>query len=606
MASVPSHTLPQSQPTFQGFPDFRSNVTYTPIQVFTVVLPNSSRGCVRIVLYMMRRILGWVDENGNPVEEQLKFSLNELANGAGVSRRATIDALREAIANRYVNCLQTPRPKTVGDAGCSGVYELRWCDDHYTNNLDEFTGFYYKQSYIGPGGEPWASRKNIPNDFFDVVVKQERLAVIRIVSCLLFYSIAWGAGGERQVKVKKSYRELAQLTQIDRSTVWRALEEAVAKGYIHRTVNGTFDTSAQNHNESSEYAIFWRKRERNPVSVQKCSPTLVAQERCKNAARLQNGAKMQPRSVQKDNTERCKNAIQNGAKMQSENRCKNAAPYKEIKQERKTTTSRADDRSQNQHFAAAVFLLTESGLDEGAARLLAKNHALEDIQNQIDALPRRNPTANPPGMLRKSIQENWPLPQQCQTSDAIAERKFCEGFYASFNGNQGRAIAEATQTDIKAASKLIGHFKQLSDPDSLGRKFGSFAKSRKPDLTSCAQALRVSGDAFIASLKAGRNVKSKQPQPSHRDRAKQRYHTYLKESETRLRQQQPELYGAFIAYREQASARNPVLSQLSGAMRQAFESEGWRLSDFEKFIEEQQIQSVLSFHAWQQHAQRTP
>ena len=259
MASALTYTPPQGQPAFQGFPDFRSNVTYTPIQVFTVVLPNSGRGCVRIILYMMRRILGWVDEEGNPIEEQLQFSLNELASGAGVSRRATIDALREAIAKRYVNCLQSPRPKTAGDPGCSGIYELCWCKDHYTNNPDEFTGFYYKQSYIGPRGEPWASRKNIPNAFFDVVVKQEKLAVIRIVGCLLFYSIAWGSGGERKVKVKKSYRELTQLTQINHSTVWRALEEAVAKGYIYRTVNGTFDTSAQNHNESSEYAITWRK-----------------------------------------------------------------------------------------------------------------------------------------------------------------------------------------------------------------------------------------------------------------------------------------------------------------------------------------------------------
>ena len=227
-------------------------------------------------------------------------------------------------------------------------------------------------------------------------------------------------------------------------------------------------------------------------------------------------------------------------------------------------------------------------MDEGAARLLARNHALEDIQKQIDALPLRNPTANPPGLLRKAIAENWAIPQPRQTSDAGPERQFCEGFYASLNGNQGRAIAEATQTDIKAASKLMGQFKQVREPESLGRKFGSFAKSRNLELTSCAQALRVAGDAFIAGLKASRKVKSQPPQLNDRDRVKERYHTYLKESEAKLREQQPELYGAFlIAYRQQTSAQNPILGQLSGVMQQAFESEGWRLSDFERFIEEQ-------------------
>jgi len=48
-------------PSFPGFPDFRANVTFVPIQFFTVVLPHSSRGAARIVGYVLRKILGWVD-----------------------------------------------------------------------------------------------------------------------------------------------------------------------------------------------------------------------------------------------------------------------------------------------------------------------------------------------------------------------------------------------------------------------------------------------------------------------------------------------------------------------------------------------------------------
>ena len=57
---------PDAPISFPGFPDFRANVTYTPRQFFTVVLPNCSSGTVRIVGYALRQVLGWVDEDGNP------------------------------------------------------------------------------------------------------------------------------------------------------------------------------------------------------------------------------------------------------------------------------------------------------------------------------------------------------------------------------------------------------------------------------------------------------------------------------------------------------------------------------------------------------------
>jgi hypothetical protein len=43
---------------FPGFPDFQSNVTFCPLQFFTVVIPTSSRGCVRQVGHTLRRLLG--------------------------------------------------------------------------------------------------------------------------------------------------------------------------------------------------------------------------------------------------------------------------------------------------------------------------------------------------------------------------------------------------------------------------------------------------------------------------------------------------------------------------------------------------------------------
>lgn len=98
---------PTEAPSFPGFPDFQSNVTFTPIQFFTVVLPHSSRGTARIVGYALRNLLGWVDENGNATRERLRFTYRELIEKAGVfpARRrvktARVQALDIAASPRF-------------------------------------------------------------------------------------------------------------------------------------------------------------------------------------------------------------------------------------------------------------------------------------------------------------------------------------------------------------------------------------------------------------------------------------------------------------------------------------------------------------------------
>lgn len=55
-----------------------------------------------------------------------------------------------------------------------------------------------------PGTLAKQARKHIPNAFFDVLLPRERLAVIRVVVGLLFYSIQWGPGGERKVLARRN------------------------------------------------------------------------------------------------------------------------------------------------------------------------------------------------------------------------------------------------------------------------------------------------------------------------------------------------------------------------------------------------------------------
>ena len=128
---------------FPGFPEFRANVTFVPLQFFTVVLPHRSRGCVRLVGFMIRRLLGWVDTEGNPTHEQLEFSYRELVNEAGLSRDSIAEALAEAQAHQLIECVRAPRPDGPGHPAQSGLYALRW-GEIYTDSPDQFAGFFRK------------------------------------------------------------------------------------------------------------------------------------------------------------------------------------------------------------------------------------------------------------------------------------------------------------------------------------------------------------------------------------------------------------------------------------------------------------------------------
>lgn len=70
---------------FEGFALPTSNTTYTSNQFFDACLPYRSRGVVRLVGYnMIRKTLGWCDAHGNPQNETIEFSYNELERKAGV------------------------------------------------------------------------------------------------------------------------------------------------------------------------------------------------------------------------------------------------------------------------------------------------------------------------------------------------------------------------------------------------------------------------------------------------------------------------------------------------------------------------------------------
>ena len=146
---------------FEGFLPPTSNTTFVPNQLFDTVFVHGSRGCVRLVAYIVRRVLGWSDREGNPQEPQILVSYRELEQKAGIGHSMIGAAIEEALQGYYITCLRPGQKDTRDSRASSALYELRWDErDAYITDREQFQGFF--------GGE--GNRTPIPNDFFDVLV----------------------------------------------------------------------------------------------------------------------------------------------------------------------------------------------------------------------------------------------------------------------------------------------------------------------------------------------------------------------------------------------------------------------------------------------------
>lgn len=439
----------------------------------------------------MRKILGWVDEHGNPTREQLQFSYRELIENAGVSRDSIAGALREAVERRCLRCVQSPRPDQSGQSGQSGIYELCWDQEgRYTDSLEEFRGFFYPEAAIVEVADgsrlaqrSKAARKNIPNAFFDYLLPRERLSVIRVVGALMFYSIQWGPGGERKVPVTRSITELSRLTKLSRQHVHDAIMEARGCGYIEQFDAGWFDPGAGKESRAATYSIRWL---RGPLyePVGKGERDMQRSEKVDGLA-VAEGERNRSETV---NGERSK--MVNGLSIKIE-----------IKNQDTTADGAAD---------LGFDLLRKVGFDVKTAERLAARHSQDVIARQIKWLPHRNATRNRLGLLRRAIEENWPKPEmaECVGNDLPLARQFASHYYASYHDFEGGANTEPFPKDLSVAAKFLPRLMALQQDPALaphwGRNFGRLMRRKhqgdpraKPNLSF---ALVLYGDEFLRVL----------------------------------------------------------------------------------------------------------
>ena len=610
------NSAPSPAPAFPGFPDFRANVTFVPLQFFTVVLPHCSRGTVRVVGYALRKVLGWVDTHGNPTREQLQFTYRELIAHAGVSRTCIAKALREALQRRCLRCVQAPQPDATGKPGQSGVYELCWdATGSYTDDPALFRGFYYPEAVIVEEREgaatvrrPKAARKNIPNAFFDHLLPRERLAVIRVVGALLFYSIQWGPGGERRMPVSRSITALSRLTHHSRRHVHEAVFEARALGYIEQVDAGCFDPAAAQASRAATYGIRWAPtvpvgRLRSLVAVTEAPAP--AQNRVEKPDRHEKGHGGPVRKGIRDRFEK-------GHGDQSE-KVNGISIKKDLKTNTAAETAGADAAAP--HAAAAVpelELLRQTGFDETTAKALAARQSAEVIRRQVQWLPLRNTTRNRLGLLRRAIEEDWPQPEGAQTDDRLkAGRTFASHYYAAYHGFSGEAGTEPFPRDIHAAAAFVSRLLALRhEPAAVpewGRQFGALVRQRnsgnpkaRPHLSA---ALVLHGDAFLRQLE-GRSsafaTSARQKAQAARQAALwPRYTAYLRLAEIEAQQSASELYTAFqLQRRRTREAMAGGLFHASPETLARFDGEESRLLALAEYFASRKSNAVLTFDTW--------
>ncbi len=571
---------PNSPTAFPGFPDFRANVTFVPLQFFTVVLPHRSRGCVRLVGFMLRRLLGWVDADGNPTHEQLQFTYRELVEAAGISRDAIASVLTEAQTHRLIECVQAPAPDRPGQAARSGIYTLRW-SDRYTDAPAEFDGFFRREArpvadVNGPTAK--AARKNIPNAFFDFVLRQDRLAVVRVVGAMLFRSIQWGPGGERKVPVSLSITELGRLTHLTRRHVHQAVQEARARGYIERTQAGCFDPRAGANSQAATYRIRWTSQPVNPVhALPSCAPEpQAAPYPISNRSEKGHGA-----------------AVGKGARDQSEkgnghrSEKGNDISIKRSIKHRTTAAEGATSPMVEPTAAAGVMAkLLEAGFDSATARRLADQYSGQIIEQQLAWLPLRQANTNRLGLLRRAIEQNWSQP----VADAIPPEHERGAVFARHYVSALRGDDQPSELCSPKEALLGTEFlRRLAGPAGAsaaewGRRFGAFVRGKSPPKPWLAWTLPVHGDEFARrcrhTIRQAESTARESARATHEATFRSAHQAYLREAEAGCRRDQPARYAAFETHQQEVSAQ----FNLSETTRALLTTEASRLFAFAEFM----------------------
>ncbi len=615
---------------FHGYAPPTSSTTYTPNQFFDSVLPNASRGCLRLVAYLIRKTLGWSDEEGNPQNPEAYVSYRELIETAGVSRGAIKDAIQEALDKRYITCLKLGQPHRANEEGFSALYSLKWDErEEYITDPDEFDGF-----FSGNG-----NLTHIPNDFFDYTIPNEPLAVVQVIGVIIRNTIGWQTKfGMRRQKIEMSFSEIMRRTGIgSRTTISNALKAAIDGYHIRRVEKGVFDTNAGIDSKATVYAIRWQDDEEtdrakveqpnlfdldevngsksgpgdlgsNTVSqttVQKVDRSSTVQNMDRGVSPKSgpaNGSVLGPATVQNVDSDEFKNRTD----IKTTNL--NNLP-------KQHQTGEPDVVAGGQSLSRLCGKLLAEGLEPSTANRLVENYPAEQIERQIEWLPLRNVRTSRTGMLIRAIERDMPKPGASEVPRTVTdEEAFVEGFYEGWSNGKAEALVPASPSEIPTAVRLLKSVRaQLPEADArdLGRRFGRYCGSHqaegKKSIASFVVQARNHGfpfvDGIVEKMRSEKLAAYKKAKDEHESANKESYELFLVQLESQFSSERPDAFAEFTEWEAEARANIEKKTQFGGEKMVArrlsfFDSEEAGRERFVEFFSQHADTPIPSFWEW--------
>ncbi len=412
-----------SNAAFDGFEPPSANFIYCPNQFFDVCIPNQPQTVVRLVAYIIDKTLGWLDDDGNPIEQDIAVSYADLITKAGISRGAVRSAIDDAVSGGFIICAATGRPNSDGVSSQKAQYRLRWnCDDGYSTDAARFRGFYTGEGY----------RTAVPNAFFRHVIRREPLAVIKVVSAVLRYTLGYeNQFGGRRKKAPLSYSFIQRYACCgSRTTLSKAIQRAKDAGYIQCVEAGTFTPKSENRSPAT-YSVRWRSK----------------------ANSADNGSKYGPVKF-----EQFKRWTSNGSETGPEERFK-----KWTKEKTEVNNTNKQQPAVAVEYSEANQLLIDAGFDKDIVAEISRNRGVDEIRQQIKWLPSRNVSRNPLGMLRRAIEEQWSNPESIPLQKTPQPSK--------------RDKSESTELSIDLAVTAAEKKQRIEQQEVLNRKWRTLSNS---------------------------------------------------------------------------------------------------------------------------------
>lgn len=652
----------QAKATFRGYRPPTSSTTYTPNQFFDVVLPHASRGCLRLVAYLIRKTLGWSDEQGNPTHPEAYVSYRELIDKAGISRGAITDAVQEALDMRFIQCLRLGQAHRRKEEGFPSLYSLKWDErEKYIANPDDFDGF-----FAGNG-----NLTHIPNDFFDFTIPNEPLSVIQVIGVIIRNTIGFQTKyGFRVQEVRLSFSDIMRRTGMgSRTSVSNALKSAIEGYHIVRVEQGVFDPCAGIESKASVYAIRWSDgmQTAEPDTFESCHVLRVEQVALDPVADIESdvaisgrrwisgngtaeldgsqgslfeltdaiGSKSGPanqsnnwtggETVQKvDRSSTVQNmdreiGIKNGPTISSESGPATAQKVdsNEFKKRTAIKTTLLNNLPKQQHqtgsdvvggsvsLALLIGKLMGQGIEASTAARLVDHFPAEQIERQLEWIELRDVRASKTGLLIRAIERDMPQPG-VQTSERSPGWMFAAHFYAELAGNANEPTAEPSSEDVRLSSGFLTRVGTVENPQALGRQFARLVKNRekgKPSpIRTLTLAFRLYSDEHFAAVAAevenSRRRQKEQARAEHEKRFTGHYAAY-KQSEVKKLESDKELSEAFELDAQSKIKRGYALSPTAGRRREeSFADPVMRAEAFLEFAANHRKVSIPTFWDW--------